>query len=196
MMMMIMMMMGLGLGLGLGLGPGLALGDPSMVRQVGGHEVAALLVDNIMLPSSAHDHSQGQCSVKLQASFYKGRFVYPLKPFSCLTLCSCTQAHSCLAIMPGFLHHLSVLLHRLSVQAREWYREDLVGNALNASSLTRESVFLTTKIHPRHFGSTVTLDVFANSLVCCTCNYGQGFKAVSAERGQLSWSKASIEIES
>lgn len=30
----------------------------------------------------------------------------------------------------------------------------------------RSELFLTTKIHPRHFGRTQTLDVFSNSLVC------------------------------
>jgi diketogulonate reductase-like aldo/keto reductase len=43
-----------------------------------------------------------------------------------------------------------------SAQAREWYREDLVGGALAASALPRQAVFLTTKIHPRHLGPTVT----------------------------------------
>jgi diketogulonate reductase-like aldo/keto reductase len=43
-----------------------------------------------------------------------------------------------------------------SAQAREWYREDLVGAALAASALPRQAVFLTTKIHPRHLGPTVT----------------------------------------
>lgn len=58
--------------------------------------------------------------------------------------------------------------HIDTAQAREWYREDLVGAALATwlkdNGIPRENLFLTTKIHPRHFGRTTTLDVFANSL--------------------------------
>ena len=38
---------------------------------------------------------------------------------------------------------------RLFWQATEWYREDLVGQALLQSSVPREEVFLTSKLHPR-----------------------------------------------
>ena len=34
-------------------------------------------------------------------------------------------------------------------QAPEWYREDLVGQALLESSVPRDQVFLTSKLHPR-----------------------------------------------
>jgi hypothetical protein len=34
-------------------------------------------------------------------------------------------------------------------QAQEWYREDLVGQALLKSGVPREQVFLTSKLHPR-----------------------------------------------
>lgn len=37
----------------------------------------------------------------------------------------------------------------MQAQAREWYREDLVGKALNESSLLRESIFITTKVCAR-----------------------------------------------
>ena len=40
----------------------------------------------------------------------------------------------------------------VSVQAQEWYREDLVGQAIIESGITREELFLTSKLHPRHHG--------------------------------------------
>jgi diketogulonate reductase-like aldo/keto reductase len=51
-----------------------------------------------------------------------------------------------------------------SAQAREWYREDLVGEALAATALPREAVFVTTKIHPRHLGYAATAERVAVSL--------------------------------
>ncbi|KAF5843839.1 NADP-dependent oxidoreductase domain-containing protein [Dunaliella salina] len=81
-----------------------------------------------------------------------------------IALNSCFKAHVC-----GVAH--------ARVQAREWYREDLVGAALeawlkdNAGSSPRESLFLTTKIHPRDFGPTTTLDVFINSLMDLRTTY-------------------------
>lgn len=55
--------------------------------------------------------------------------------------------------------------HIDSAQAREWYREDLVGEALRTSGIPRDKIFITTKIHPRHLGYEVTKKVFMNSLV-------------------------------
>ena len=55
-----------------------------------------------------------------------------------------------------------------SAQAREWYREDLVGRgiaqamALDAG-LRREHLFLTSKLHPRHLGRSVQVDARAES---------------------------------
>ena len=37
------------------------------------------------------------------------------------------------------------------LQAREWYNEPDVGRAILASSVNRSSLFLTSKLHPRHF---------------------------------------------
>ncbi|KAG2439469.1 hypothetical protein HXX76_004823 [Chlamydomonas incerta] len=73
--------------------------------------------------------------------------------------------------------------HLDSAQAREWYREDLVGRALNrfleaapaanasaagagagAKSVRREDVFVTSKLHPRHLGYEVTLRQFNETL--------------------------------
>ncbi len=34
----------------------------------------------------------------------------------------------------------------------EWYREDLVGQAVIESGIPREELFLTSKLHPRHHG--------------------------------------------
>ena len=39
-----------------------------------------------------------------------------------------------------------------TAQAPEWYREELVGEALAESNVKRKDVFVTTKIHPRHLG--------------------------------------------
>ena len=51
-----------------------------------------------------------------------------------------------------------------SAQAREWYREDLVGNAVAKSGVAREALFLTSKLHPRHLGTNATLRQFQASL--------------------------------
>jgi diketogulonate reductase-like aldo/keto reductase len=51
-----------------------------------------------------------------------------------------------------------------SAQAREWYREDLVGEALHTASVPRTALFLTTKVHPRHLGSNATAARLAVSL--------------------------------
>ena len=51
-----------------------------------------------------------------------------------------------------------------SAQAREWYREDLVGNAVAKSGVARDALFLTSKLHPRHLGYDATLRQFQASL--------------------------------
>jgi diketogulonate reductase-like aldo/keto reductase len=51
-----------------------------------------------------------------------------------------------------------------SAQAREWYREDLVGSAVAKSGVPREALFLTSKLHPRHLGYDATLTQFQASL--------------------------------
>lgn len=44
-----------------------------------------------------------------------------------------------------------------SAQAREWYREDLVGSALSSEKIvSRKEVWLTSKVHPRHLGYEAT----------------------------------------
>jgi len=48
--------------------------------------------------------------------------------------------------------------HFDSAQAREWYREDLLGQALaEPLAQQRESLFITSKMHPRHLGYNTTL---------------------------------------
>lgn len=45
--------------------------------------------------------------------------------------------------------------HFDSAQAREWYREDLLGQALaEPLAQQRESLFITSKMHPRHLGKS------------------------------------------
>jgi len=51
-----------------------------------------------------------------------------------------------------------------SAQAREWYREDLVGEALEAAALPRDQLWLTSKVHPRHLGFEATQRQVAVSL--------------------------------
>ncbi len=51
-----------------------------------------------------------------------------------------------------------------SAQAREWYREDLAGEALHTASVPRTALFLTTKVHPRHLGRNATAARLAVSL--------------------------------
>ena len=38
------------------------------------------------------------------------------------------------------------------LQAREWYREDLVGQAIEESGVQSNRLFVTSKLHPRHHG--------------------------------------------
>lgn len=51
-----------------------------------------------------------------------------------------------------------------SAQAREWYREDLVGRAIAESGVPREDLFLTSKLHPRHLGRETTTRQLDKSL--------------------------------
>jgi len=54
--------------------------------------------------------------------------------------------------------------HIDSAQAREWYREDLTGTSIQSSTIPREELFITTKIHPRHLGYKTTAQAFLTSL--------------------------------
>lgn len=47
------------------------------------------------------------------------------------------------------------------VQAREWYRQDLVGAAVAASGIPRNQLFITSKLHPRTHGYWSTLQARA-----------------------------------
>jgi diketogulonate reductase-like aldo/keto reductase len=60
-----------------------------------------------------------------------------------------------------------------SAQAREWYREDLVGAALRAvsSTIPRDQIFITTKVHPRDLGSHATKAAIEKSLKDLKTNY-------------------------
>ena len=55
------------------------------------------------------------------------------------------------------------------LQAPEWYRESEVGAALGNSSVDRASVFLTSKLHPRHHGYNSALQQLDRvQLAVCT----------------------------
>ena len=45
----------------------------------------------------------------------------------------------------------------MPLQAPEWYKEDLVGQAIYNTRIPRSTLFLTTKLHPRHHGFNSTL---------------------------------------
>ncbi|GJP46923.1 hypothetical protein CLOM_g6168 [Closterium sp. NIES-68] len=51
-----------------------------------------------------------------------------------------------------------------SAQAREWYREDAVGAAIARHNVSRNDLFLVSKLHPRHHGYAITRERFADSL--------------------------------
>eukprot|EP00958_Prasinococcus_capsulatus_P008542 scaffold841_cov397-Prasinococcus_capsulatus_cf.AAC.3 len=55
-----------------------------------------------------------------------------------------------------------------TAQAKEWYREDLVGEALAESGVDRASIFITTKQHPRDHGYKSTLRQVEASLEVCS----------------------------
>ena len=50
------------------------------------------------------------------------------------------------------------------MQAPEWYREDLVGQAVIESGIPREDLFLTSKLHPRHHGYDAAMIQFTRSI--------------------------------
>eukprot|EP00887_Chlorella_sp_A99_P007825 scaffold20.g7825.t1 len=51
-----------------------------------------------------------------------------------------------------------------SAEAREWYREDLVGQGVWLSGVKREHMFVTSKLHPRYHGYWNTLAMHAQTL--------------------------------
>ena len=54
--------------------------------------------------------------------------------------------------------------HIDTAMAREWYREDLVGKAIQSSGIDRSSLFITSKIHPRDLGEIPTRVAITTSL--------------------------------
>lgn len=57
-----------------------------------------------------------------------------------------------------------------SAQAQEWYNERQTASALSDSSIPRDQVFLTTKLHPRHHGYTSALRELNQSLTTFKTN--------------------------
>ena len=49
-------------------------------------------------------------------------------------------------------------------QARDWYRPDLVAEGIARSGKPRESLFLTTKVHPRDLGAARTRAAFERAV--------------------------------
>jgi diketogulonate reductase-like aldo/keto reductase len=60
-------------------------------------------------------------------------------------------------------------------QATEWYLEEELGVALNASGIARSAIFLTTKLHPRDLGEDSTLAAFPTSLRRLRTTYVDAF---------------------
>ena len=60
-------------------------------------------------------------------------------------------------------------------QAPEWYSEEELGEAVNASAVARERLFLTTKLHPRDLGEASTLAAFPASLRHLRTSYVDAF---------------------
>ena len=58
-----------------------------------------------------------------------------------------------------------------SAQAKEWYREDLVGEALVESGVARADVFVTSKLHPRDMGRKGVEGLVKRSLVDLRTEY-------------------------
>ncbi|GAX76173.1 hypothetical protein CEUSTIGMA_g3617.t1 [Chlamydomonas eustigma] len=67
--------------------------------------------------------------------------------------------------------------HFDTAQAREWYLEEDVGAAIDevlvsgSAEFSRSDLFLTTKIHPKHLGYNLTLEIFDSSLRNLRTNY-------------------------
>eukprot|EP00890_Picochlorum_soloecismus_P006022 jgi/Picsp_1/6420/NSC_03768-R1_-didehydrogluconate reductase len=51
-----------------------------------------------------------------------------------------------------------------TAEAKEWYREDLVGKAILESGLPRQDFFITSKIMPRNYGTQSVLDTLDHIL--------------------------------
>ena len=62
-----------------------------------------------------------------------------------------------------------------TAQATEWYAEPELGAAIRASNVSRESLFLTSKLHPRDLGEQSTLKAFPRSLASLGTSYLDAF---------------------
>jgi len=62
-----------------------------------------------------------------------------------------------------------------TAQAKEWYLEAELGEALEMSGANRSSLFITTKLHPRDLGETSTLAAFPRSLSNLRTTYLDAF---------------------
>mmetsp|Transcript_77 Transcript_77/g.125 ORF Transcript_77/g.125 Transcript_77/m.125 type:complete len:298 (-) Transcript_77:1107-2000(-) len=108
--------------------------------------------------------AQGSCGLCEQPSLKRvitlagGRASMPAVGFGTAGLGSGTKAAVGSAHEAGYRHFDTA-------QAREWYREDLVGQALREPlSQDRESLFITSKLHPRHLGYNTTMAQIRQSL--------------------------------
>ena len=73
---------------------------------------------------------------------------------------------------PAVLSALKVgYTHFDTAMAREWYREDLVGEAIAEAGVDRETLFLTTKLHPKDLGTQSTAAAIAGSLAALRTGY-------------------------
>lgn len=103
-------------------------------------------------PASASLACCSHCNHGLCAAIVAAETVAPAG--WCLTACGLVRVCTCLCARG---------------QAREWYREDLVGQGLAASGVPRGEVFITSKLHPRHLGADVTRKQFNQTLRWVRC---------------------------
>lgn len=67
--------------------------------------------------------------------------------------------------------HLLTPTRATTRQAREWYRQDLVGQGIQDSGVARESLFLVSKLHPRNLGREAARKAFEATLADLKTDY-------------------------
>ena len=93
-------------------------------------------------------------------------------------------------------------------QARDWYRPDLVAEGLARSGKPRESLFLTTKVHPRDLGAARTRAAFERAVKALRTDYADllllhyprcsevaGCSAADMARPNATWRESWRELE-
>ena len=90
-----------------------------------------------------------------------------------------------------------------TAQAKEWYLESELGDAIAESRVNRSSLFITTKIHPRDLGEARTLAALPRSLRALRTSYVDAlllhyprcFGDLCAERAEGTWRESWRALE-